>query len=162
MFFAVRCSTPAAIRSATRRRRFPAQLLQQFQNASRLVYLTGNDDVANIEHDAASAQSMRQWCRFNLDIQIIARTGHDVADSSAVQRALHALTAHPPPDAAQLAACRAHLESQLESKLQQVQRLIAGGRLHQARTLLDTIDTRHGGLAAPRSIELAQRINPRP
>jgi hypothetical protein len=140
----------------------PAELFRQFQDSTRLVYLTGNDDLANIDHDAASVQSMRQWCQFNLDTQSIAWAGHDVADSRALQRALDALTTNAPQDPVPLAACRSRIDTLLAAKLQQVQELVTGGKLHEARALLNTIDTRFGGLAAPRSLELAQQIDARP
>jgi pimeloyl-ACP methyl ester carboxylesterase len=138
----------------------PADLFRQFQTASRLVYLTGRDDFTNLDHDAASVQSMRDWCVFNLDTEIIAWAGHEVADSRALQRALDALLKYAQPDPDKLADCRSRIDRKLTAKLQQVQSLVAGGKAHEARALLNTIDARYGGLAAPLSIELAQQIDP--
>jgi len=64
--------------------------------------------------------------------------------------------ARPDPD--KLASCRAALESELLAKLQQVESHTATGKGAAARQSLKEIDRRFGGLAAPRSIELAGKV----
>lgn len=137
-------------------------LLRQFQQSTRLVYLTGADDRVNLEHDAASMQSMRQWCQFNLDQQRIASAGHEVADARALQRALDGLLEDAPGDAARLALCRSRIEQQLAAQLQRAWQLVGEGALQPARAALESIDSRYGGLAAAESIRLAQRLDAPP
>ena len=135
-----------------------AELFKRFQESTRVVYLTGATDAINIEQDAGSMQSMKQWCVFNLKQEIVPWEGHDIADQRALQRALDALFEDAPIDSAKLATCRARIDQELTTQLQRVADLLAGGRVRGARDLLHKLDKRFGGLAAPRSVELAAAI----
>lgn len=135
----------------------PADLFARFQS-SRLVYVTGEKDTANLAADGGSRESMRQWCVYDITSQVIPLVGHIEPDASAFGRALDALIAPARPDAAKLAACRAHIEKDLGARLGRVEAQIAAGRPADARRLLEATDRRYGGLAAPRSLELAERI----
>jgi len=135
-----------------------AELFRQFQDSTRLVYLTGISDPVNIENDAASRQSLRRWCVFDVDAQLMPRAGHDLADPDSLHRALQALTNHVRVEPAQLLACRARLESELAAGLRQVADLLANAKSPAARALLQKIDSRYGGLAAPGSLELAEQL----
>jgi len=64
----------------------------------------------------------------------------------------------PRPDPEKLASCRSGLESELLAKLQQVESFIASGKGAAAQESLKEIDRRFGGLAAPRAVELAGKI----
>jgi hypothetical protein len=135
-----------------------AELFRRFQESTRVVYLTGATDSINIEHDAGSMQSMKQWCVFNLTQEIVAWEGHDIADQRALQRALDRLLEDAPIDSTKLATCRARIDQELTTQLQRVEELLGAGRVRGARDLLHRLDQRFGGLAAPRSIELATAI----
>jgi predicted esterase len=137
----------------------PRDLFQQFQNSTRLVYLTGDEDVARLGMDADSVQSMRKWCVFDVDAETVPAAGHDAASPAALARALRALFNPEAPDPATLAACRADIERDLTAQLQQAESLIAGGKRDDAKKLLIDIDARFGGLAAPRSVDLAARLD---
>jgi pimeloyl-ACP methyl ester carboxylesterase len=139
----------------------PAELFRRFQDSTRLVYLSGNNDLVNQGKDASSAQSMREWCVFNLVTEEIPRAGHEVANAAALHRAFDELAKYVPPDPHKLADCRARLDRELTEKLQQVENFVADGKLRDARTLLNNVDARYGGLAAPRSVELAEEIDAR-
>jgi dienelactone hydrolase len=139
----------------------PAELFQQFQS-SRLVYLTGTDDSVNLQKDAGSRQSLRAWCVFDVDTEVMPWMGHDVAEPSSLNQALAALTNHAPVDPAKLADCRTHVAGELNVKLQQLADVFASGKLNDARTLLEKLDTRYGGLAAPQSLAFAQQLDLRP
>jgi len=141
----------------------PRDLFLRFQSSSRLVYLTGEADLTHLEMAAVSMRSMRKWCVFDTDAEVISRTGrspaaHEVADSAALSRALEAMLRPARADPDKLASCRAALESELLAKLQQVDSLIATGKGAAAQQSLKEIDRHFGGLAAPRSVELAGRI----
>jgi hypothetical protein len=141
----------------------PRDLFQRFQEASRLVYLTGEQDYANLATDADSAESMRRWCVFDLEAQVIHRVGtqaagHESADPAALSQALQALLHPVPPAPDRLAACRSGLDRELGGQLREVEALTAAGKTAAAKKRLLQIDTRYGGLAAPRSVELAQQL----
>ena len=141
------------------------ELFLRFQNATRLVYVTGEQDPGNLSTDADSIDSMRQWCIFDVDAQItppVGRqtAGHDIAGPAALSRALRALFNPVTGDPDKMAACRSAIEERLAEKFRQVESLMASGRHDDAQKLLLEIDARYGGLAAPRSIDLAQELSP--
>jgi Esterase PHB depolymerase len=133
----------------------PRDLFQQFQQSTRLVYVSGQRDVVAVGRDGGSAQSMRNWCVFDLEAEVTPWVSHAAADPAALDHALDALTHPRPPDPGKLAACRAGLETKVTAELDQAQALIARGHRPEAQKLLEKIDRRFGGLAAPRSVELS-------
>ena len=135
----------------------PADLLRQFQQSTRLVYVTGDADSERRAMDAQSIHSLRHWCVFDIDTQVTRRTGHEIATPAALERALHALQYPRRPDSANLEACRSSNETQLTQQLDAVRSFIAAGKRTDAQKLLHEIDTRFGGMAAPRSLELARQ-----
>jgi dienelactone hydrolase len=135
----------------------PRDLFLQFQKSTRLVYVTGEQDPASLAADEQSIHSMREWCVFDMDIEVTHWKSHESANPAALSTALHALLNPMEPDPSKLAACRAAIESKLDAQFQQVESLIAGGRHDDAQKLLHQIDARFGGLAAPRSLELAHK-----
>jgi poly(3-hydroxybutyrate) depolymerase len=137
----------------------PPQLFQRFQESTRLVYLTGEHDSERLAMDAASLQSMRRWCVFDVDSEITPGAGHEVAVPAALSQALYALRTHSRPDPGRLAKCRADIEQDLLAELGKAQSLVAAGKRSDAQKLLIAIDRRFGGLAAPRSSELQSVLN---
>ncbi len=133
----------------------PGDLFPRFQESTHLVYATGAEDSINLGLDAIGSQSMRNWCVFDVDSEVSPRAGHEAVDSVALARALNSLSHPARPDPARLAACRAAIEAKLSAAFEQVQSLIASGRRNDAQKLLIKIDRRFGGLAAPRSVDLA-------
>lgn len=136
----------------------PAPLLEQAQVGTRVVYLTGQMDASNLDTDRASRQSLRDWCIDDVDMREMPWTGHVLAEASAIDRALTSLETHHAPDATKLAACRSRISADLDSELGKVSAALDAGHLDEARKQLGDIDHRYGGLAAPRSVELAARI----
>jgi hypothetical protein len=98
---------------------------------------------------------MHEWCVFNVESYPQPRIGHEVASATMLARALESLKA-PPAEARRLSACRSGIERELATALENVGALLASGRPGDARRLLEKIDRRFGGLAAPRSTELAR------
>lgn len=133
-------------------------LMLRFQSASRLVYVTGERDTFVINAAAASTRSMRAWCQFNVENRVMSSAGHEAINAASLARALEALAQPIEPDADNLAACRAGIESELSAKLDQVQALMASGQPDAARVMLADIDAQYGGLAAPKSLELARAL----
>lgn len=136
----------------------PADLFRRFQEASRLVYLTGEHDDFHINEDRLSQRSMQAWCVFGIDTEIMAWTGHDQADPASLNRALDALVKPPAVDPDRLAVCRAQLEQEMTAKFREIEDLRAGGTLDGAWALLAKVDAHYGGLAAARTLELAARL----
>jgi hypothetical protein len=135
----------------------PKELFLQFQNSTRLVYVTGEQDTASLAADDQSTHSMREWCVFDIDTEITRGRGHEAAPPAALAGALHALFNPVQPDPNKLTACRAAVDAKLAAQFQQVESLIASGKQERAQKLLHEIDARFGGIAAPRSLDLAQQ-----
>jgi hypothetical protein len=137
----------------------PSALFQKFQDATRLVYLTGQQDDAHLDMDRQSQQSMRDWCVFHVATVAAPWSGHEVVTPAPLNHALDVLDKPAQPDPAKLADCRVHIDQALTAQLQQAESLLASGKPDAAHTLLNKIDARYGGLAAPRSLDLAQKID---
>jgi hypothetical protein len=138
----------------------PAGLMRRFQETSRLVYLTGKEDAPRLEMDAHSRNSMQDWCVFDIKTVLVGWTGHDVVGPAAFRQGLEALETHENPLPDKLASCRRHYEQELEEQLRQAEQLRGNGKVDAAAKVLDAIDERFGGLAAPRSVDLARPGNP--
>jgi pimeloyl-ACP methyl ester carboxylesterase len=132
-----------------------AELFRRFQDSMRLVYVTGERDDAHLVDDMHSRQSMEKWCVFDVVTVSEPRKEHEPADASAFSRSLDALLRRTQDHPKGLADCRARLDGELTTQLKLVEDSFARGDRSAARRLLDKIDARYGGLAAPRSVELA-------
>jgi pimeloyl-ACP methyl ester carboxylesterase len=137
----------------------PRELFLHFQDSSRLVYLTGERDTTHLAMDAASLESMRRWCVFDVVQRTTPWTAHEAASAAALARALEALAAPAPQNRAKLDACRAAAERRLTQQLEEVQALETRGERAQARQRLEALDQEFGGLAAPRSVVLAAALD---
>lgn len=134
----------------------PRDLFLRFQSSTRLVYDTGELDAVNLGTDAGSARSMSDWCVFDVETNEIPNADHEWMSAAAFGRALDRLRVRNPPAPARLEACRAHVQAQLQQELDRAESLITAGRHADARKLLLEIDSRYGGLAAPRILDLAR------
>jgi pimeloyl-ACP methyl ester carboxylesterase len=136
------------------------ELMRRFQDSTRLVYITGEYDGVNIGKDEVSRASLRDWCAFDIAVEPFSLAGHELSGARDFERALTALNEHVAPKPNTLTACREHKAVELASQLQQVEELLGRGKIPAASTLLGQIDAHFAGLAAPKSVELASRINP--
>ncbi|MEP6886316.1 MAG: PHB depolymerase family esterase [Gammaproteobacteria bacterium] len=135
------------------------ELLRQFQESTRLVYITGDYDAPNIEKDEASRASLRDWCTFDIVVQRFALAGHELSGAREFEPVLTALESHAAPMPKPLAACREHKATRLREQLQQVQELMGHDKTSAAMSLLEQVDAHFGGMAAPKSVELAASMN---
>ncbi len=135
----------------------PRELFNQFQSGTRLVYVTGERDDTRVEEDRLSVRSMSQWCMFNAESFAEPLLDHTVAVPAALARALGTLNAALPPVTDRLARCRSAIDAELDRQLQKAAALIASGKRAAADRLLAEIDQKYGGLAAPRSLEMADK-----
>jgi hypothetical protein len=136
----------------------PPELFSRFQETTRIVYITGQNDAANVEKDSASEHSLLEWCIFDWYAERSPWTDHEVAGPAVLGRALDLLDKHTEPNLARLNNCRLRISQELEKTIAQANDLLAAGNADAARRALVKIDTRYGGLAAPRSVDLAARI----
>lgn len=136
----------------------PASLFRQFQDTTQLVYLTGQNDQDHLDMDTRSQQSLREWCVFHLDTVSAPWSGHEVVAPGPLNDALDLLDKPAQTDPGKLAECRARIDRHVTDQLQEVDGLLANGKPDAARTLLDKVDIRYGGLAAPRSTQLVEKI----
>jgi hypothetical protein len=136
----------------------PRDLFARFQEASHLVYLTGDQDTAAVAADMASLHSLRDWCVFGVDQRSAMNEGHDAMGGAALGAALDLLAKPAASDAAKLASCRAGIDAAMKAQLAQARALATAGQRDEARHSLSQIDAHYGGLAAPDSIELAKSI----
>jgi pimeloyl-ACP methyl ester carboxylesterase len=134
------------------------ELFSRFQEKTRIVYITGQNDAGNVEKDSASEQSLLEWCVFDWYAERSPWMGHEVAAPVALGRALDMLDRHAEPNAAKLNTCRLRVSQELEKAIAQTNDLLAAGNADGARKSLNKIDARFGGLAAPRSVDLAARL----
>jgi dienelactone hydrolase len=135
-----------------------AELFKRFQESMRFVYLTGENDRVNLDTDVESRSSLQNWCAYDIDVEPFPFAGHQLAGSRDIDLALTALGGHARPKPQQLATCRAQREKEISAQLQQVQELLGRGKSSDARKLLKKIDVHYAGLAAPESVELAEKM----
>ncbi len=135
----------------------PADLFHRFQESTRLVYVTGERDEAHLIDDMQSRRSLEKWCVFDVVTEAEPRKEHEVADASAFSRSLDALLSPRQTHPGKLAECRARVDQLLSVQFERVESAFARGESNSARELLVKIDVRYGGLAAPRSVDLASR-----
>jgi dienelactone hydrolase len=136
----------------------PADLFRTFQEDSKLFYVVGDGDGTRVNHQNASAQSMRDWCVAHVDHRVMPHMGHDVASARALEVALTALLG-PAESSGDLSSCRAGVQLRLDTKLKAVEDLLAKGDKTAARRTLDDVDSEFGGLAAPKSLDLDAKIH---
>ena len=140
----------------------PADIFARFQESGRLVYATGLRDAYHLAEDGVSQKSMPTWCMFDVAGNTIPGLGHELPDGATFDRLLGELDAPRASDPARLAECRGRLSGSLDAALRGVQELARAGKLDKARDALGKLDARFSGLAAPRSVELAQSLNTSP
>ena len=136
----------------------PQDLFTLFQARTHVVYITGERDSDHLADDARSIRSLHEWCVANVDEAVQPHVLHEIALPGALSQALGTLVARGPVESPKLARCRAALAAALDARLREVEELIGKGAAHEAAARLRQIDERFGGLAAPRSVELAGRL----
>lgn len=134
-------------------------LMRQFQEGTRLVFITGQYDAPNIEKDEVARASLRDWCVSDIVTVPFAYGGHELAGEVDFEHALSALEGHESANPKQLAACREHKADELATQLTAAEKLAIDGKSRAARALLDKIDARFGGLAAPASLRLGEKMS---
>ncbi|HUJ57669.1 MAG TPA: PHB depolymerase family esterase [Kofleriaceae bacterium] len=135
----------------------PAELFRLFQH-TRLVYITGDQDLDNLDADTASIRSMRDACVLDVDVEYATGLAHQALDIASLDKALDALDAPHGVDPAALARCDAGVERDLAARLAEAEATVARGDRDRARTQLLSIEAEFGGLAAAQLRELDAKI----
>lgn len=138
----------------------PADLVHEFQQAVRVVYLTGDRDDYHQREDAHSRESLRAWCVTAFSSVEMPWAAHELADAGSFSHALNELARPAHPDQDKLAQCRAANERSLQSEMLQARALLDAGRRDDARKLLEQLDASYGGLAGPQAIALMRQLDP--
>jgi pimeloyl-ACP methyl ester carboxylesterase len=136
----------------------PSELLRTFQESTRVVYLTGGRDEPHLQMDTVSRQSLTSWCVFDIAILDMPWVAHELADAGAFNNALRALEDRKDVPGQKLETCRARVARDMTQELDEVERLHSAGKAADARALLRKLDAHYGGLAGPRSIQLAEQL----
>ncbi len=137
-----------------------AALFARFERDTRLVFTSGTRDTAVADMDRRSAASARELCVSNLVELPIRGGGHEPADARTFARALRELDA-PRSERRGAETCRSARAAEIAHHLDAIGAQIDAGRLDAAARALGELDTHFGGLAAPRSLELAARLRDR-
>lgn len=132
----------------------PKDLFRQFQEQSRIVFLTGEQDAVNLSLDRDTQLSLEEYCVFGMTSQTMPRLGHAIAPAGALKEALRWLYDPLPVSAAKLESCRNRLDAEIKTALVKVKSLKEKGDESAARSALEDLDARYGGLAAPESLDL--------
>ncbi len=133
-------------------------LFEQFRTSSRLIYVTGTHDEFHMTQQSGSVGSMSHFCMVNVSTQPVAGLGHALAPASVVAAALGMLGSPVPPPSSRAERCWMRLTAEIDGELSEAETKVARGDAKAALRLLDRIDKRFGGLAAPRSLALAQML----
>lgn len=135
----------------------PRELFERFRANTRVVYATGMQDPANRTRDELARTSMRRFCVNQLFRHVQSRTGHWIPNGRGFARALVDLDS-PRSPSGDNPTCSERLDAEVTAALAQVDALITAGNNDAAGNLLFEIDERYGGLAAPRSVDLARQL----
>ena len=132
----------------------PKDLFRQFQENSRIVFVTGEQDGINLAIDRDTRFSLEKYCVLGSTSQTMPMLGHAVAPPAALKQALRWLLDPQPLEQGALESCRAKLDARVNAALDKVKALKAKGDESAAQPALEELDLRYGGLAAPESVEL--------
>jgi predicted esterase len=136
----------------------PRPLFEQFRTSSRLIYVTGTHDDYHMTQQSGSVGSMSRFCVANVSTQPVAGLGHALAPPSVVAGALRMLSTPAPAPTSRAEQCWTRLTAEVDEELSQAEAKMDRGDSKGARHLLDRIDKRFSGLAAPRSVALARKL----
>ncbi len=137
----------------------PRPLFHLFQTRSRIVYVVGKLDQVPYNRAWGSIRSLRDHCVSHATMITMWHAAHAPADPTTLSRALDDILGTGANMADDQAACRAHLDRDVADRLQRVKDLIAAGDRSGAGQMLNELDTRYGGLAAPESVTLGARLH---
>lgn len=133
------------------------ELMRLFQARSRIVFSTGSEDLPNRGRDMRTQRNFAELCVQG--VATVPQTGldHWVPRRIGLIKALCALQ-QPVAPGADFETCTQGLQATVDAGLDKVAALVDAGDVAAAGERLGAIDDLYGGLAAPRSVELARVI----
>lgn len=142
----------------------PRDLMQLFQRRSRIVFSTGSEDFVNMGKDSRTRESLADFCIQGIATVLQNGVGHWPPDRRGLDKALHAL-GQPVVEDERFGSCNQRLQAKIDHELDEVANLVKAREDAEAGKRLEKLDTLYGGLAMPRSVELArivaERLHPR-
>ena len=135
----------------------PAGLMRLFQERTRVVYATGGRDLPNRAKDERARDSLATMCVAGVARVPQPRLDHWVPDGRGLDKALQALDT-PVSLPEDHGKCIDALSRDIDGKLDAVVEAIERKQFERAVNELVGIDEVYGGLAAPRSVEIAHRL----
>jgi dienelactone hydrolase len=136
----------------------PRPLFDRFRTSSMIEYFAGTADEVPRQQQDASMASLRRWCVANVAVRSKLDLGHDIAPASALALALGDLDKPRRAPTAKEAACWERVTREADEALDRAEAAMARSDLNVAKSTLNEIDRRFGGLASPRIIELAGKL----
>ncbi len=133
----------------------PRPLFDRFRTSSMIEYFAGTADEVPRQQQDASMASLRRWCVANVAVRSKLDLGHDIAPASALTLALSDLDKPRRAPSPKEGACWARVTRVVDEALDRAEAAIARSDFKVAKSALDEIDRRFGGLASPRIIALA-------
>jgi len=128
-----------------------AQLLERFQTASRLVFVTGERDELGVAMDASARSSLRDWCVARVRQITMLHVSHQVATPEALAEAMRVLATDADDARATVRSqqCRTALASRLAADVARSRTLQASGAAPATIAAeIDRLESRYGWLAA--------------
>lgn len=133
------------------------EVLDQARKHGRFVLVSGGQDLPNRRNDALARERFEALCFAGVRSFGPARLDHWVPDARGFAKALDRLEA-PAQATPENETCRRELDAAVAGALDEIQSRLDAGEIIAARDALVVLDDRYGGLAAPRSLDLARAI----
>lgn len=127
-------------------------LAERLIHESRFVFVTGARDLPNRRHDTRAQRSLESACVANIARINVPGLGHDIPPGASLQAGLAALMRAPSPADPECLRLR---DLSINEELDAIEARLRTGQASTAAERLRVLDARFGGLAAPRSVELA-------
>jgi dienelactone hydrolase len=136
----------------------PAELMALFQSRTRVVLVTGNLDRANRRNDDVARGRMEALCVAGIRMLSVPKLEHWTPDGRGFSRALALLEAPVEVNVADHADCKEQLRTRINTALDAAAQAMAAGRRQEAVDAIVAVDDAFGGLALPRTRDLAKNL----
>lgn len=134
------------------------KLMRRFQTHTRIVFVTGQNDLPNRAQDEKTRASFSAYCVAGARTHLQPRLDHWIPDRRGFTTAIKSLFEEVVPGADH-PACLQALRDRVEHALDEVESLMKSGAIEAAGVKLGEIDDLYGGLAAERSVPMALRLS---
>jgi dienelactone hydrolase len=136
----------------------PAELMTLFQSRTRVVMATGNLDRPNRRNDELSRDRMAELCVAGVSMLSLPGLEHWTPDGRGLSKALELLETPVEANAVEQSHCNARLQARIDAFLDAAAQASEEGRRQEAVDAIVAVDDAFGGLALPRTRELARSL----